>query len=96
MSLIDADDTVRLDIIDDGTGFDQPAWEQDADAGSSYGLRFMRARLRELGGGLDIESTPGEGTALSIHLPIRPGPVSVTVADPTTEECHDHHRAPGR
>ena len=86
MSLIDADDTVRLDVIDDGTGFDQPAWEQDADAGSSYGLRFMRARLRELGGGLDIESTPGEGTALSIHLPIRPGPVSVTVADPTTEE----------
>ena len=86
MSLIDADDTVRLDIIDDGTGFDQPAWEQDADAGSSYGLRFMRARLRELGGGLDIESTPGEGTALSFHLPIRPGPVSATVADPTTEE----------
>ena len=86
MSLIDADDTVRLDVIDDGTGFDQPAWEQDADAGSSYGLRFMRARLRELGGGLDIESTPGEGTALSIHLPIRPGRVSVTVADTTTEE----------
>ena len=86
MSLIDADDTVRLDILDDGTGFDQPAWEQDADAGSSYGLRFMRARLRELGGGLDIESTPGEGTALSIHLPIRPGRVSVTVADTTTEE----------
>ena len=86
MSLVDADDTVRLDIIDDGIGFDQPAWEQDADAGSSYGLRFMRARLRELGGGLDIESTPGEGTALSIHLPIRPGRVSVTVADTTTEE----------
>ena len=86
MSLIDADDTVRLDIIDDGIGFDQPAWEQDADAGSSYGLRFMRARLRELGGGLDIESTPGEGTALSIHLPIRPGQASATVADPTTEE----------
>ena len=86
MSLVDADDTVRLDIIDDGIGFDQPAWEQDADAGSSYGLRFMRARLRELGGGLDIESTPGEGTALSIHLPIRPGQASATVADPTTEE----------
>lgn len=86
MSLIDADDTVRLDILDDGAGFDQPAWEEGTEAGSSYGLRFMRARLRELGGGLDIESTPGEGTALSIHLPIRPRPVSVTVADTTTEE----------
>ncbi len=74
MSLIDTDDTVRLDILDDGTGFDLPAWEDGADAASSYGLRFMRARLRELGGGLDIETTPGEGTALSVHLPIRPNP----------------------
>ena len=70
MSLIDADDTVRLDIIDDGVGFDLPRWEQGTDAVSSYGLRFMRARLRELGGGLDIESAPGEGAAISIHLPI--------------------------
>lgn len=75
MSLIDADHIVRLDIIDDGAGFDVAAWEQDVDAGtSSYGLRFMRARLRELGGGLDIESTPGQGTAISIHLPIHPDP----------------------
>ena len=29
---------------------------------------------RELGGGLDIESTPGEGTAVSAHLPIYQGP----------------------
>lgn len=86
MSLIDADDTVRLDILDDGAGFDQPAWEEGTEAGSSYGLRFMRARLRELGGGLDIESTPGEGTALSIHLPIRPGEASPTMTDTTTEE----------
>ncbi|OJX67261.1 MAG: histidine kinase [Micrococcales bacterium 73-13] len=73
VSLIDSGSTVRLDLIDDGAGFDVPAWEQAAEPGtgsSSYGLRFMRARLRELGGGLDIESTPGEGTAISAHLPI--------------------------
>ncbi len=72
MSLIDAGDSVRLDVIDDGAGFDLGAWEGSAEAvGSSYGLRFTRARLRELGGGLDIESAPGEGTAISVHLPIR-------------------------
>lgn len=73
MSLIDSGSTVRLDLIDDGAGFDVPAWEQATESGagsSSYGLRFMRSRLRELGGGLDIESTPGEGTAISVHLPI--------------------------
>ena len=47
----------------------------------------MRARLRELGGGLDIESTPGEGTAISAHLPIHP--ITTTQAsgsEPTAEE----------
>jgi len=72
MSLIDADDSVRLDVIDDGVGFDTTAWEGAAMSSSSYGLRFMRARLRELGGGLDIESAPGEGAAISAHLPIHP------------------------
>lgn len=73
-SLIDAEDSVRLDITDDGVGFDMSAWERTPDAASaSYGLRFMRSRLRELGGGLDIESAPGEGTAVSVHLPIHLG-----------------------
>lgn len=73
MTLIDAGDSVRLDLIDDGGGFDVVAWEAEttaADASSSFGLRFMRSRLRELGGGLDIESTVGDGTAISVHLPL--------------------------
>lgn len=70
MSLIDSEDTVRLDIIDDGIGFTPPAWEGAAEATSSYGLRIMRSRLRELGGGLEIESSHGGGTAISAYLPI--------------------------
>ncbi|MGV8845635.1 sensor histidine kinase [Tessaracoccus sp.] len=71
VSLLDADDTVRLDVVDDGRGFDVSAWGRSPATGTtSYGLGFMRARLRELGGGLDIESAPGDGTALSAHLPI--------------------------
>lgn len=72
VSLIDADDDVRLDVSDDGIGFDVAAWEgSGGPTTSSYGLAFMRSRLRELGGGLDVESSPGEGTAISGHLPIR-------------------------
>ena len=72
VSLIDDADGVRLDIRDDGSGFDVAAWEASGGSGSSsYGLRFMRARLRELGGGIDVESAPGEGTALSVHVPVR-------------------------
>lgn len=90
MSLIDAGSTVRLDIIDDGAGFNVTDWEErtgstpqaGADgASSSYGLKFMRARLRELGGGLDIEGAPGEGTALSAHLPIHTDSPAATQED---------------
>ncbi|GAA5145355.1 sensor histidine kinase [Microbacterium pseudoresistens] len=81
MSLIDADQSVRLDITDDGRGFDVAAWEgADDAASSSYGLRFMRSRLRELGGGLDIESAPREGTAISVHLPLHADPTATNAA----------------
>lgn len=71
VSLLDADNAVRLDVVDDGHGFDAAAWVRSSTSGgTSYGLRFMRARLREQGGGLVIESVPGDGTALSAHLPI--------------------------
>lgn len=71
MSVIDAVDAVRLDLVDDGRGFDIAEWEQSSGHRSvNFGLGFMRDRLRELGGELDIESAPGRGTAISASLPI--------------------------
>lgn len=60
---------VRMDIVDDGVGFDVDSVPETAGT-VGYGLRAIRERLRELGGGLDLESTPGDGTALSAHVPI--------------------------
>jgi signal transduction histidine kinase len=72
VTLADAGEAVRLDIADDGVGFDATRWNatrpRRGDGG--YGLRAMRARLRELGGDLDVESSPGEGAALSASLPL--------------------------
>ncbi|WP_350350773.1 sensor histidine kinase [Microbacterium sp. A8/3-1] len=73
VTLADAGDAVRLDIVDDGIGFDATRWEAQGGAGSrggGYGLRSMRARLRELGGGLDVESVQSDGAALSAHVPL--------------------------
>ena len=58
-----AADEVRLDIVDDGIGFDQ------REAGG-FGLRAMRDRLAELGGTLVVESAPGDGTAVAATLPV--------------------------
>lgn len=72
VTMADAEDTVRLDIVDDGVGFDATRWntKQPLRDEGGYGLRAMRARLRELGGDLDVESAPGEGTALSASAPL--------------------------
>lgn len=57
---------VLLDIRDDGTGILDPD-------GGGFGLSSMRQRLRGVGGSLAIESTPGEGTAVSATVPALQG-----------------------
>jgi signal transduction histidine kinase len=57
-------DVVRLDVLDDGIGW------TGSDRPGSYGLAGMRSRLARLGGTVEIETAPGEGTALSACLPV--------------------------
>ncbi|WP_068262657.1 sensor histidine kinase [Janibacter limosus] len=73
VSLDETQDSVRVDVVDDGRGFDTVLWTATTPGSprdGGYGLRATRARLRELGGGLAIESAPGEGTALSAWIPL--------------------------
>jgi signal transduction histidine kinase len=61
------EDQVVLDVSDDGRGFEEGA----APGGvRGHGLPAMRARVRQLGGTLTIESAPGEGTVLSASIPL--------------------------
>lgn len=73
ISLARADGEVRLDVVDDGVGFDpESITDAEPTLAGGYGLRALRARLAELGGGLAVESEPGQGTALSVTLPFVP------------------------
>lgn len=68
-------DEARLDVVDDGRGFDVEAWRaapRRSPGHGGYGLHAMASRLREIGGGLVVESRPGEGTALSAWVPTGP------------------------
>jgi signal transduction histidine kinase len=68
------DDEVVLDVRDDGRGFDPDALDgYEAGLGGGFGLRGLKARLTALGGALDVESTPGEGTVLVARLPLVAG-----------------------
>jgi signal transduction histidine kinase/ligand-binding sensor domain-containing protein len=59
-----ADHSLDISIEDNGVGFGQVA-----DNGTSDGLRNMRQRLSDIGGECRIDSQPGSGTKVSLHLP---------------------------
>jgi signal transduction histidine kinase len=66
------DDEVMLDVRDNGSGFDVDALNGRGEAadGSGFGLRAIRQRLKRVGGTLEIESAPGEGTAVNASVPV--------------------------
>jgi signal transduction histidine kinase len=52
-----------LELVDDGVGFDA------AHSPAGHGFMNMRDRLGAIGGQLEVESAPGRGTAVRVHIP---------------------------
>ncbi|WP_106402469.1 sensor histidine kinase [Actinocorallia populi] len=77
LTLTHLDDQVRLDIADNGRGFDAAAPPERADGNRGHGLPGSRVRADRLGGTLTVESAPGEGTVVSAAVPLRPAPAEV-------------------
>jgi signal transduction histidine kinase len=66
------DGEVTVEIRDDGSGFDP----QDIADRRGMGLALMRERVSELGGELQVNAAPGEGTAVLVRLPAERGGAS--------------------
>lgn len=65
------DGMVWLEVKDWGRGFDPAKVEQTSGPGERVGLSSMRERIALLGGGLEIRSKPGTGTALVAQIPLQ-------------------------
>lgn len=65
-----ADDVARLEIIDDGVGFDTFEHPLGGDDMGGYGLLSMAERAEIVGGRLNIRSRPGAGTAVTATIPL--------------------------
>ncbi|AZA08284.1 sensor histidine kinase [Corynebacterium pseudopelargi] len=61
---------VRLDVVDNGIGFDPGALSSRPAGLGHIGIDAMRSRAKEQQGELVVESAPGQGCALSVVLPI--------------------------
>ena len=62
ITFYESGDQQVLRIADDGVGF------QDDEASKGLGHVGIKERVAMLGGELRISSTPGEGTAVEVHL----------------------------
>lgn len=60
-------------VHDEGCGFDVEAAAGRAGLGSGLGLFSVRERLALFGGSLELVSTPGQGTRITIHVPTQLG-----------------------
>ena len=69
----------RLLVEDDGVGFEAPAADA-AGGGGHIGLGLLRDRAARLGGRLQIESEPGEGTRVALEFEARPAAPARRVA----------------
>jgi signal transduction histidine kinase len=64
VSLAYADDSLTVSVRDGGRGFDPTAVRD------GYGLAGLRARAAEVGGTAEVRSAPGDGTVVTVRLPV--------------------------
>lgn len=59
------EELLSVTVEDNGRGFDPPGKAKSA---GGVGLSNLQARAKALGGNMDIESTPGEGTTVTLEF----------------------------
>ncbi|HEU0013036.1 MAG TPA: ATP-binding protein, partial [Longimicrobium sp.] len=88
---LDADHALRLRVADTGCGMApevrerlfEPFFTTKGPAGTGLGLAVVHGIIRDHGGAISVDSSPGAGTRFEIHLPAEPeaaGPASAATA----------------
>jgi two-component system sensor histidine kinase UhpB len=71
ITLHEEEDAVNATIVDDGRGFRVEEVRNTADQDRGLGLVGMQERALLLDGTVDIDSQPGQGTRVEVHIPLR-------------------------
>ena len=62
--------TITMCVEDDGVGFDVNDVETLGRKTHSFGLFSIRERMRHIGGSVEIVSSPGSGTTVTLRVPV--------------------------
>jgi signal transduction histidine kinase len=64
------DGKIRIEVEDDGRGFDPGAIMDPSDQGRGLGILGMRERIEIFGGTVTVDSAPGRGTHVTLSVPV--------------------------
>ncbi len=62
---------IRVEVEDDGVGFDVEQTQIPGDLSNGFGLFDIRERLQHFGGSFQLESKPGQGTQVTLLAPLK-------------------------
>ncbi len=62
---------LRIAVEDDGAGFDTSRIGRNLSPSGGFGLFNMHEYLNHMGGSLEIQSTPGQGTHVRVVVPLQ-------------------------
>ncbi len=72
VAIVREGETIVLNIVDDGVGFD-PSLPDKRTEDTGFGLLSVREHLATMGGTCRIQSTPGQGTRITLAVPVGGG-----------------------
>jgi PAS domain S-box-containing protein len=64
-------DQVRIEVEDEGTGFEPAQLQVEGIPSEGFGLYSIRQRVSLVGGRMEVDSAPGKGTRVRLFAPIR-------------------------
>ena len=67
IDIADGGDVLTVEISDNGPGFEITRLEKT----SGFGIKGLSERAKNIGGWLDVSSTPGLGTSITLTLPLQ-------------------------
>jgi PAS domain S-box-containing protein len=70
LAVVHMKDHLHLTLADDGVGFDAAGAGEGFDERGGFGLFSIRQQLDHIGGSLEIDSVPGDGTQVSVVVPL--------------------------
>jgi len=67
-------EVLKIEVSDEGAGFDPHQVRAREGSAGGFGLFSIRERLEWLGGGLEIDSSPGAGSCFTLWVPLQNSP----------------------